>query len=63
MRVMSAQQPLASSRGQRSISMGRRAGRGPLPGSWPPPDQALVTRMSGGAGAPPRAQPSRTAAR
>ena len=30
--------------------MGRRAGRGPLPKSWPPPDQALVTRMSGGAG-------------
>ena len=32
-RVMSAQQPLASSQGQRSIVIGRAAGSGPLPGS------------------------------
>ena len=38
-RVMSAQQPLSSSRGQRSISIGRSAGSGPEPGSCPPPEQ------------------------
>src|SRR5215216_4916204 len=48
-RVMSAQQPLASSRGQTSISIGRRAGSGPEPGSWPPPANSDTTMMSGGA--------------
>ena len=37
---MSAQQPLASSRGHRSIVIGRSAGSGPEPGSWPPPDSS-----------------------
>jgi hypothetical protein len=51
-RVMSAQQPLSSSRGQRSTVIGRSAGSGPEPGSCPPPDSAETTMMSGGAGAP-----------
>ena len=61
-RVVSAQQPLSSS-GARGRSRSAGARGGPLPGSWPPPDQALVTMMSAGAGAPWRAQASRTAAR
>src|SRR3954470_214018 len=51
-RVMSAQQVLASSRGHRSISIGRSAGSGPEPGSWPPPDQSEGTMMCGGGGGP-----------
>ena len=55
--------PRASSCGHRSMLMGRWAGRGPSPGSCPPPDQALATMMSGGAGAPSAAQASRIRAR
>ena len=63
-RVMSAQQPLCSSRGHRSITIGRSAGSGPEPGSWPPsPDHADTTMMSGGAGAPAAAHAARIVAR
>ena len=62
-RVMSAQQPVSSSRGQRSISIGRLAGSGPEPGSWPTPCQTEATMTSGGAGAPWAAHASRSAAR
>ena len=61
-RVMSAQQPDASSRGQRSITIGRLAGSGPEPGSCPFPCHTEETMMSGGAGAPCCRQASRSAA-
>ena len=60
---MSAQQPVSSSRGQRSIWIGRCAGSGPVPASWPKPCQTPATMTSAGAGAPCAAQASRSAAR
>ena len=64
-RVMSAQQPEASSWGHRSRQIGACAGSGPLPASWPTasPGRMGATMMSSGAGAPRRAHTSRMRAR
>ena len=60
---MSAQQAVTSWRGQMSIWIGRPAGSGPLPGSWPTPCHTDATITSGGQGAPCSAQASRSVAR
>ena len=63
-RVMSAEQPEASSRGQMSMMIGTPAGSGPVPASWPvAPAAPAATMMSSAVGAPWSADTSRMRAR